>query len=116
MSLSAHERQELDEIQGGLAASDPRLAAMMRAFSRLAAGEAMPPAEEIRPGWLPARRRPLRVRRRARTRRGMAVARARRRPVAGHLGWIGKVPQPILALWVIMACAVICVIAVIAQG
>jgi hypothetical protein len=47
VSLSAHDRRALDLIGESLAGSDPRLAAMMSAFSRLADGEAMPGRERI---------------------------------------------------------------------
>lgn len=54
VSLSAHDRRALDLIGEGIAASDPRLAAMLSAFSRLADGEAMPGRERIRArGWRP---------------------------------------------------------------
>lgn len=48
LSLSAHDRQELEEIEEGLAASDPQLAAMLSTFSRLVDGEAIPAREQIR--------------------------------------------------------------------
>lgn len=47
MSLGAHDRRALDLIQEDLAASDPALAAMLSAFSRLADGEEMPGRERI---------------------------------------------------------------------
>ena len=42
MSVNEPERQALGCIEDGLAGSDPRLAAMLNIFSRLAAGEQMP--------------------------------------------------------------------------
>lgn len=48
MSLSAHDRHELDLIEEALAGTDPRFAAKLSAFSRLADGEAMPERERIR--------------------------------------------------------------------
>lgn len=47
MGLSAHDRQELELIEEGIASSDAHLAAMLSAFSRLAVGEAMPQRERI---------------------------------------------------------------------
>jgi hypothetical protein len=47
VSLSAHDRHALDLIGESLAGSDPHLAAMMSAFSRLAEGEEMPGRERI---------------------------------------------------------------------
>ena len=47
LSLSAHDRQAIEAIEGQLAASDPRLAAMMATFSRLEDGEAVPAREQI---------------------------------------------------------------------
>jgi hypothetical protein len=48
MSLSAREQQALDSIKDGLAGSDPELAALLSAFTRLASGEEMPDREKIR--------------------------------------------------------------------
>jgi hypothetical protein len=64
MSLSAWEQQALDSIKDGLATSDPRLASLLSAFSRLATGEEMPAREAIRVGPWRAPRRPRRKRRR----------------------------------------------------
>lgn len=49
MSLSAREQQALDSIEGGLAGSDPGLAALLGTFARLTSGEDMPAREKIRP-------------------------------------------------------------------
>ncbi|MGH3305544.1 MAG: DUF3040 domain-containing protein [Streptosporangiaceae bacterium] len=49
MSLSARHRHALDAIETALAGSDPRLASMLNAFTRLAAGEDMPAPERTRP-------------------------------------------------------------------
>jgi Protein of unknown function (DUF3040) len=59
MSLSAWEQQALDSIKDGLAGSDPDLAALLSAFTRLASGEEMPDSEKIQAGS----RRALRLRR-----------------------------------------------------
>jgi len=50
MSLSAREQQALDSITDRLAGSDPKLAALLAGFTRLASGEEMPPGERIRAG------------------------------------------------------------------
>ena len=42
MSLSAREQQTLEDIEDGLAGSDPGLAARMAMFTRLPAGDEMP--------------------------------------------------------------------------
>jgi hypothetical protein len=57
MSLSAWEQQILDSIRDGLAGSDPELAALLSAFTRLASGEEMPDRERIRAGSRRALRR-----------------------------------------------------------
>jgi hypothetical protein len=53
MSLSTREQQALDGIENGLAGSDPKLAWLLGAFTRLTSGEVMPAREEIRSqvGW-----------------------------------------------------------------
>lgn len=48
VSLSADDRRALGLIEEEIAASDPRLAAMLSVFNRLADGEAMPGSERIR--------------------------------------------------------------------
>jgi hypothetical protein len=53
VSMSAHDRNELGAIEEELAASEPKLAAMLSTFSRLAAGEAMPGRERIEAGQPP---------------------------------------------------------------
>jgi hypothetical protein len=45
VSLSARDRQALESIETGLSGSDPKLASMLHAFSRLTAGEDMPEPE-----------------------------------------------------------------------
>jgi hypothetical protein len=47
LSLNSRDRQALDMIEEGLAASDTQLAAMLSTFSRLADGEAIPAREQI---------------------------------------------------------------------
>jgi hypothetical protein len=63
MSLSAWEQQALDSIKDGLATSDPKLASLLSAFSRLASGQEMPAREAIRAAPWRAGRRPRRKRR-----------------------------------------------------
>ena len=48
MSLSAWEQQALDSIKDGLAGTDPKLAALLATFDRLASGEEMPAARRSR--------------------------------------------------------------------
>jgi hypothetical protein len=50
MSLSAREQQALGSIADRLTGSDPKLAALLAGFTRLASGEEMPPRERIRAG------------------------------------------------------------------
>ena len=50
MSLSAWEQQALESIRNGLAGSDPELAALLSAFSRLASDEEMPDRERDKVG------------------------------------------------------------------
>ena len=57
MSLSAWEQQALDSIKDTLATSDPGLAGLLTAFSRLASGEEMPVREAIRAARRPRRKR-----------------------------------------------------------
>ena len=47
MSLSHHHQNQLHLIQAGLLRSDPPLAARLRMFSRLSAGQAMPAWEQV---------------------------------------------------------------------
>lgn len=48
MSLNSRDRQTLSQIEEDLAWSDPRFAARLSAFSRMANGEGMPARERIR--------------------------------------------------------------------
>src|SRR5260370_11496811 len=47
MSLSPHPQDQLPLIQAGLLRSDPQLAARLRMFGRLFAGQAMPAWEQV---------------------------------------------------------------------
>jgi hypothetical protein len=69
MSLNAWEQQALDSIKDGLTGSDPKLAALLSAFTRLASDEEMPDREKIRAGSRRALRRLRRARWRASLRR-----------------------------------------------
>jgi len=94
MSLSAWEQQALDSIKDGLAESDPELAELLSAFTRLASGDEMPGRERIRAGS----RRALRRLRRARWRANL-------RRVCQRLG----TQRAVLLLWLLTTAAVIAV-------
>jgi hypothetical protein len=47
MSLPARQLRKLEEIEGGLAGSDPRLRSLFSIFTRLTRGEKMPWFEEV---------------------------------------------------------------------
>ncbi|HUL24762.1 MAG TPA: hypothetical protein VLW44_03190 [Streptosporangiaceae bacterium] len=47
MSLPARQLRKLEEIEGGLTGSDPRLRSLFSIFTRLTRGEAMPWFEEV---------------------------------------------------------------------
>jgi hypothetical protein len=49
MSLPVRQERELQEIEGGLSDSDPRLRSLFAIFSRLTRGEAMPRFEVVPP-------------------------------------------------------------------
>jgi len=63
MGRSIWERQALDSIKDQLADSEPRLAAMLAAFTSLASGEEMPTRSQVRAASLRATRRSLTRRR-----------------------------------------------------
>ena len=69
MSLNAWEQQALDSIKDGLTGSDPDLAALLSAFTRLESDEDMPDRENIQAGQCRALRRLRRARHRATWRR-----------------------------------------------
>ena len=64
MSPDAWEQRALDSIRDGLARSDPRLAALLATFTRLASGEEMPVREQLRASSQRTVRRSRRKRRR----------------------------------------------------
>jgi len=94
MSLSAWEQQVLNSIRDGLAGSDPKLAALLSAFTRLTSGEEMPTAE----GVPVVSRRALRRLRRARWRSSL-------RRVLRRLGS----RRAMLLLWPLITAALISV-------
>ncbi len=49
MSLPARQLRKLEEIEGGLTGSDPRLRSLFSIFTRLTRGEKMPWFEEVPP-------------------------------------------------------------------
>ncbi len=103
MNLSARERQALRSIEGGLAESDPDLAARLAKLSRLIADEDTPPAEQSRvswprvvisslPHWLPRARG--------------------RRHACPHSRWVSAM----LALWLVVSCALIATAAALSHS
>jgi hypothetical protein len=109
MSLNEPQKQALGWIEDGLAGSDPRLAAMLTIFSRLAAGEEMPAREEIRVRrGRPAAHRPRRARRHPR--RGTVSPQARR-PYP-RLG----LQQATLLLWVVISAGLLAVALVLSTS
>lgn len=98
MSLSAHDRQELDAIQEELAASDPRLAGMLSTFSRLAAGEAMPVRKPLRAG------RPPTV---VHDTFGLGLRRSAGRGSRGPKEWRRFLRVSALAVWLVISVALI---------
>jgi Protein of unknown function (DUF3040) len=99
MGLSEREQQALDSIEDGLAGSDPKLASLLATFTRLTAGDALPPREKIRacPGRPGARRRYHCL---------DLGPRRPRRPRTG-LGW--QLAWPLL--WLVVSIALIALIA-----
>jgi hypothetical protein len=110
MSLSPWEEQVLDRIRRHLSGTDPRLTALLGIFSRLTAGEDMPPRPGLRQWSRRTARRAVRAARhpgrkaaRAGTRQatpGAKVARPGRkaaRPAARKAGWpAGPAARPAL--------------------
>jgi hypothetical protein len=101
MSLSAWEQQALDSIKDALSGSDPELAALLSAFTRLASGEQMPDSEKIRADS----RRALRRLRRAWWRPNV-------RRVCRRLG----LQRAALLLWLLSTAAMIAVALVLSAG
>jgi hypothetical protein len=93
VSLSAWEQQALDSIKNGITESDPELAALLSAFTRLAAGEKTPDREPI-----PARSR-RRLRRLRRGRRCGSLRMACQR--------LGFLRAALLLSWVLTTAALI---------
>jgi Protein of unknown function (DUF3040) len=101
MSLSAWEQQALDSIKDGLAGSDPELATLLSAFTRLVSGERIPDGQPFRAGS----RRALRRLRRARWRSSL-------RRAGQRLG----VQRAALLLWLLATGVVIAVVLVLNAG
>jgi hypothetical protein len=95
MSPDAWEQQALDSIRNGLAGSDPQLAALLTAFTRLASGEEMPVREGLGA-------RPLRAVRRSRRKR----RHAHRGPVRRFCRRLG-VERVALLLWLLITVGLI---------
>ena len=89
MSLSPKEQQALASIEDGLVGSDPKLAALLATFARLASGEEMPVREKIRAIW----------------HRPHGNARRDARSLRLRLGW----PQTMLLLWLAVTIALVAV-------
>jgi hypothetical protein len=102
MSLNAREQQALDSIKSGLAGSDPELAALLSAFTRLASGEEMPDREKVpaRSRW--ALRRSLRGRRRS--------------GVRSRWQRLGFLRAALLLSWVLTTAALIAVAVILSTG
>ena len=94
MSLNAWEQQALDSIKDRLAGSDPELAALLSAFTRMASGEEMPGRDKVPAGS----RRAFQRLRRARWRSGV-------RRMGRRLG----IQRAAVLLWLLTTAAVIAV-------
>jgi hypothetical protein len=115
MSLSAWEQQALDSIKDTLAASDPKLASLLNAFSRLASGEEMPTREAIRVRRRRAARRPHRKRRR----HGADQRRHRADQVTRHVRRVRESlgsQRTALLLWLVITVILIAVTLVLNSG
>jgi hypothetical protein len=94
-SPDAWEQRALDSIKDGLTGSDPRLAALLATFTRLASGEAMPVREELP-------ERPLREVRRSRRKR-----RHSRRGPGRRFGRRLGIERMALLLWLLITIGLI---------
>lgn len=111
MSVTPREQHALDSIGAGLAGSDPDLASLLTAFTRLASGEKMPATEEIRAGGRQYARTVRRMRRRRRHPRfGRTCARAAK--ARRRLGW----QRSMLLLWLVIAIALTAVALAISRS
>jgi hypothetical protein len=102
MSLSAWEQQALESIKSALAGSDPELAALLSAFSRLASDEEIPNRETTPAASRRAFRRLRRDRRRSRVRRACR-----------RLGFPGTA---LLVLWPLITAVLIAVALILNAG
>lgn len=100
MSLGEWERRALGAIEAGLARSDPRLAALLRIFSRLVSAEAMPVRGKIQALRRRAARRhsTARLRITARRRAQPATAIMQPAPSFSRRGWLLAMPLVWLAI------------------
>ncbi len=109
MSLSTWEQQALDSITDRLTGSDPKLAALLTGFTRLASGEEMPLRERIGAGS----RRAIRYSRRKRRHpRGDEV----RRPAGRVSRRPGFQLAALLLLWLLATVMVIAVTMALSHG
>jgi hypothetical protein len=113
MSLSAWEQQALDSIKDGLAGSDPRLAALLTTFARLASAEEMPVQETILAGsrrtlrwapWTGSARKPWHCC------RAGTCGRSRPRPGSVKLQWA------VLVLWFVITVAMVTIALILSHG
>ena len=102
VSLSAHEQQELDVIEGEIAGSDPALAALLATFALLTADEDLPARERI-----PAHRGP-------RGRRGPLARGTFLRP--GRPAWTWACGLVAVVLWLTVSVALLVSVLVISRG
>lgn len=109
MSLGEWERRTLAAIEAGLARSDPGLAALLRIFSRLVSGEAMPVRGKIRALRRGAARRGSAARRRARQ---PAVALMQAASPFPRRGWLLAVP----VVWLVISTGLIAVAVALSTG
>jgi hypothetical protein len=101
VSLNAKDRQALESIEARLAGSDPKLASMLDAFTRLTVGEEMPGPERIHRG----------------SAHSMRIWRTLRLPRIRLLGW-SRWPRAwlLLWLWLAVSLALITVAVVLSRG
>ncbi len=102
MGLSAWEQQALDSIKSGIVVSDPELAALLSAFTRLASGEEMPDRENVSTGP------PQFLRRLHRSRWHYRLRRARQRG--------GFQKTALLSLWLLTTAALIAVVVILSTS
>lgn len=107
MTLKAREQQALDAIQDRLANSDPRLAALLAAFTMLVSDEEMPIREQIRTNSWRAFCCSWRARRPPRT-----VPRRNARLGRRYFGF----PQAALLLWAVITALLVVTALMLSSG